>query len=392
MSSRYGRSILVLGVAFILSCSIVVTTRAQKADGTPAAKTGGLETLSSVEVVKRMGLGWNLGNTLEACGDWIKGGQVYNYETAWGNPSTTKEMIDKIKASGFSSIRIPVAWSNMIGEDYTIDPRLLDRVQEITDWALADGMIVVVNIHWDGGWWSKFPTDPDQSMKRYTRIWTQVANRFKKYPGTLIFESLNEEGCFNDVWNRWGDKDPAHKQKAYGILNTINQTFVDLVRKSGGLNGQRHLLIAGYATDIDLTVDPDFVMPKDPAGHSIVSVHYYTPYTFAGLEKDETWGKMRSNWGTPEDLTELATNMGKLKPRFLDKGIPVIVGEYGATLKNKDPKSVRLYMLSVAEKVYGMGMCPMLWDPGSHFDRRDLKFNDPELLKGFQKIAAGKRE
>ena len=158
------------------------------------------------------------------------------------------------------------------------------------------------------------------------------------------------------------------------------------MRASGGLNAKRHLLIAGYATDIDLTTDPDFVLPKDPAGHSIVSVHYYTPYTFAGLEKDESWGKMRTTWGTTADLAELDTNMQKLKVRFLDQGIPVILGEYGATLKNKDPGSVRLYILSVAQKAYGLGICPMLWDPGSHFNRRTLNFDDPELLAGFQKI------
>jgi endoglucanase len=132
-------------------------------------------------------------------------------------------------------------------------------------------------------------------------------------------------------------------------------------------------------------------MPKDPAGHCIVSVHYYTPYTFAGLEHDESWGKMRPTWGTDADKAELDSKFALLKPVFLDKGIPVIVGEYGATLKNKDLDSVRKYILAVAEKAYSMGMCPMLWDPGSHFDRRTLKFRDEELLKGFQKIGAGKR-
>ena len=345
-----------------------------------------LLTLSSADVVRRMGLGWNLGNTMEACGDWIKGGAVHNYETAWGNPDTTKEMIDAIKAAGFKSIRIPVAWSNMIGADNTIDKNLTDRVKQIVDWVLADGLIALVNIHWDGGWWAKFPTEPEKSMKRFTRMWSQIAGTFKDYPGTLILESLNEEGCWNDVWNRYGGAEPVKKSQAYGILNNINQTFVDLIRKSGGLNAKRHLLIAGYATDIDLTVDPLFLMPKDPASHLIVSVHYYTPYTFAGLEKDESWGKVRTTWGTDADLKELDSNMEKLRPRFIDQGIPVIMGEYGATLKNRDPESVRHYMTAIAEKDYKMGMCPMLWDPGTHFNRRTLAFNDPDLLKGFQKI------
>jgi endoglucanase len=347
---------------------------------------------SSMEVVRHMGLGWNLGNTLEACGPGIHGIQVRDFETAWGNPETTQEMIDGIKAAGFNSVRIPVAWSNLMGDNYTVSPQLLQRVGEVVHYVLNDGMTAVVNIHWDGGWWSKFPTQYDESMKHYTRVWSQISDYFKDYPCSLIFESLNEEGCWNDVWNRYGPANPEQKQKAYGILNNINQAFVDLVRKSGGVNAQRHLLVAGYATDIGLTVDPDFQMPKDPAGRCIVSVHYYTPYTFAGLEHDESWGKARSTWGTEADLAELEANMEKLKTRFLDQGIPVIVGEYGATLKNKDPESVRRYILAVAGKVYGMGMCPMLWDPGTHFNRRTLQFNDPALVEGFRKILGMKRE
>lgn len=351
----------------------------------PTAAASDLMETNSMAVVRRMGLGWNLGNTLEACGDWIKGGEVRNYETAWGNPETTKEIIDAVKAAGFKSVRIPVAWSNLMGKDYAIDPGLMERVKQVVDMVLADDMIAVVNIHWDGGWWSKFSTEPEESMKRYKRFWSQIAGNFKNYPGTLIFESLNEEGCFNDVWNRYGGGNSGSKTKAYGILNDINQNFVDLVRGSGGLNAKRHLLIAGYATDIDLTVDPEFQMPTDPAKHCIVSVHYYTPYTFTGLEKDESWGKMRTTWGTDADMAELDANLQKLQTYFLDKGVPVIVGEYGASTK-KDPESVRLYTLTVAEKVYKMGMCPMLWDAGSYLDRRTLAFKDPETLAGFQKI------
>jgi hypothetical protein len=176
----------------------------------------------------------------------------------------------------------------------------------------------------------------------------------------------------------------------HAILNNINQTFVDLVRKSGGENAKRHLLIAGYATDIDLTTDENFVMPKDAANHCILSIHYYTPYTFAGLEHDESWGKARPTWGTKEDFDELDGNMQKLKARFLSHGVPIIMGEYGATLKAKEPESVRRYILSVTQRVYQLGMCPMLWDPGSHFNRKTLIFNDPELLDGFQKIMNGK--
>jgi endoglucanase len=381
-----------LALALLFSLLIPAGLSAKETPKAANADIADLETISSPEVVKRMGLGWNLGNTMEACGDWIKGNMVSKFETAWGNPETTKEMIDKIKESGFKSVRIPVAWSNLMGDNYTIDSSLLERVKQIADWVQEDGMIAVVNIHWDGGWWTKFPTEPEKTMKRYTRLWSQVAGYFKNEPGSLIFESLNEEGCFNDVWNRWGGAEPEKKKKAFDILNNINQTFVDLVRKSGGLNAKRHLLIAGYCTDIDMTVSPEFLMPKDPENHLILSVHYYTPYTFCGLEKDETWGKARPTWGTDADFDELNANMQKLKPRFLDAGIPVIMGEYGSTLKTKEIESVRLYILSVTEKVYSMGMCPMLWDPGTHFDRRTLEFKDPELLEGLQKIMGMNRD
>lgn len=383
---RYARAFLIPAVALILPALFPAALPGQMATPTPVAKSPALEDIDPMEVVRRMGLGWNLGNTMEACGDWITGTQVRDFETAWGNPETTKEIIDEIQAAGFRSVRIPVAWSNLMGRDHKIDPDLLDRVQEIVDWVLEDRMIAVVNIHWDSGWWSRFPKDYDGSMKRYRRIWSQITERFRDYPGTLILESLNEEGCFGDVWNRWGGGTPDQKQKAYGILNNINQAFVDLVRGSGGLNAKRHLLIAGYCTDIDLTVAPEFVMPKDPVNHLIVSVHYYTPFTFAGLEEDADWGKARPTWGTEEDLAELDANMLKVKTRFVDQGIPVIVGEYGSTYKNKDPESVRHYILSVTEKILSLGMCPMLWDAGPHFNRRTLEFNDPELPKGLRRI------
>ncbi len=342
---------------------------------------------SSSDFVRRMGLGWNLGNTLEACGDWIKGTAVRDFETAWGNPETTRAMLTAIRAAGFRSVRIPVAWSNRIGPGHRINPALLDRVQTVVDMVLAEGMVAVVNIHWDGGWWKGFPTDEPGSMNRYRTIWEQIGGRLKDYPETLVFESLNEEGCFEKIWNHHGGGPGEEKLRAYALVNRINQSFVDLIRGSGGANTRRHLLIAGYCTDIDRTVDPAFVLPADPFGRCIVSVHYYTPFAFAGLSEDASWAKARPTWGTPEDLAELDGNMNKLKARFLDRGVPVIVGEYGCEKKNKEPESVRRYLLAVAERSFRLGMCPMLWDAGGHFNRRTLEWSDPALAAGLRGIA-----
>jgi len=334
--------------------------------------------LTSQQVVDEMGLGWNLGNTLESFGDWINGSTVNQFETAWGNPAATKELITAIKNSGFNSIRIPVAWSNLMSSDYTISPELLKRVNEVVSWVIDSNMYAIINIHYDGGWIEKFGTgESTMANNKFNKIWTQVADYFKNYGEHLIFESLNEEGCWNDVWNRYSNS--GDKNKAYSTLNNINQQFVDIVRKSGGNNKSRHLLIAGYCTDIDLTVDSAFKMPSDSANRMMVSVHYYTPSTFTILEKDESWGKFAGTWGTDAEVNALIADFDKLKKRFVDNGVPVIIGEYGTVLTNKDKNSVHKYLFTCAQYATSLGMCPMLWDNGDHFDRKGLKFKDSEI-------------
>jgi endoglucanase len=223
-------------------------------------------------------------------------------------------------------------------------------------------------------------------MKKYTSVWTQISNYFKDYPNNLIFESLNEEGAWDNVWNRYSKSPADGKIKVYTMLNNINQKFVDIVRASGGNNATRCLLIAGYGTDIDLTCDDYFKMPKDSVANKLmISVHYYTPSTFTILEKDADWGKSAYTWGTTAEINQVKTDFNKVKTKFEDKGIPVIIGEYGSTKVNKDEKSVRLYIETVCKSAYDMGFCPMLWDPGTHYSRNDTKFRDSELAAFFLK-------
>jgi len=356
----------------------------------PASCAGSEAMASDSEAMafaRQMGIGWNLGNTLEATG--IKGTSVREYETGWGNPVTTKAMLDGIKAAGFKSVRIPVAWSNLIGPDYTINKDLMARVEEVAHYALDNDLYVIINLHWDGGWTKKFSTDYDGTMAKYKAIWSQIAGRFKDYSDHLIFESQNEEGCFDDLWNRWGGM-PNQKEKAFEILNTVNQEFVNLIRASGGNNARRYLLIAGYATDIACTVDPAFKVPQDPAHHSMVSVHYYDPSTFTLLEKDADWGKAAYTWGTPQELTKVKADLLKVKQRFIDRGIPVVLGEFGCSSK-KDPASTFKYLTTVCQTAYSLGIVPMLWDTGEIYDRRTCKLNDPQLGEAFVKIAATPR-
>lgn len=402
------KSLIALLLCFALACSGCAgggTEQSTEAPGTSTPATEASTTLeasttpeteapnplevmsdkTTMEIVKDMGIGINLGNTFESCGDWINSDRVTSYETAWGSPVITPKMIQGYADAGFGVLRIPVAWSNMMGEDYTINPQYLDRVKTVVECALETGMYVILNIHYDGGWWTNFPTDKENCMYKYIRIWTQLCEAFGHYGDHLMFESLNEEGCWDSVWNRYGGT--QGKEEAYGLLNEINQTFVNLVRASGGNNAQRHLLIAGYATDIAATCDPMFQMPDDPAGRCAVSVHYYTPATFCILTEDASWGKAQTEWGTDAELKELENNMQKMKETFVDKGIPVIIGEYGVSTENKTDEMIRYFLTSVCRSAVEHELCPVLWDITDVFySRRLCKMKDQQLLEEMMEI------
>lgn len=340
---------------------------------------GEMRDMSTMEIVQDMGIGINLGNTFESMG---QGNVVRNYETGWGSPVITQEMIQGYADCGFGVLRVPVAWSNMMSGDYDISPEYMARVTEVVDWALDSGMYVILNIHWDGGWFSRFANeeDRDECFYKYERIWTQLCAKYKNYSDRLMFESLNEEGGWEEIWNRYSNE--GDKELSYSILNDINQRFVNIVRKSGGNNKKRHLLIAGYNTDIELTCDPLYKMPDDPEGRCAVSVHYYTPPTFAIIDKDVDWGKAQSEWGSEADYAELNKYMDMMKTTYVDKGVPVIIGEFAAATRNKTDEMLRLYLSSVCAAGYTRGMCPVLWDVTDVcYIRREAKFKDPVLLE-----------
>lgn len=368
-------------VAF-LACIAVLTISILTPNSYAAASITSDKT--AAETMLDMGIGWNLGNTLEACDTTRTLSNVQAYETYWGNIVTTQAVIDGVKAAGFSSVRIPVAWSNLIASDYTINTELLKRVKEVVGYCSNAGMYAIVNIHWDGGWFENFATNYDESMKKYSTIWTQISNYFKDYPNNLIFESLNEEGCWNTIWNRYSGTSGDAKTKAYNTLNNINQKFVNIVRASGGNNASRCLLIAGYATDIDLTCDDCFKMPIDKIANKLmISIHYYTPATFTILTQDASWGKSAYTWGTSAEINLVKTDFQKMKSKFADKGIPVIVGEYGTVIENKDPSSVRLFISTVCKTARDFGFCPVLWDSSVHYSRTEAKLKDSQLAAFF---------
>ena len=372
-------TVLKKGLAIFIAAATVLTFSAcgqQKEEPDLAAD------MTTSEVVADMGLGINLGNTMESCG--VSGDTVTAFETGWGSPVITRETIQGYADSGFGVLRIPVAWSNMMdfGNNFEINADYMARVKELTEWALDSGMYAIVNIHYDSGWWKNFPEKKEWCMNRYTRVWEQISESFKDFNHKLMFESLNEEGGWDSVWNRYSGSEDG-KADSFGLLNEINQKFVDIVRASGGNNATRHLLIAGYATDIDLTCDPMFKMPNDLQNRCAVSVHYYTPSTFCILREDADWGKLKTTWGSDGDKKLLTDNMDKMKETFVDKGVPVIIGEFSVCEKDvKEKESVSLWLTSVIKEATERGMCPVLWDvTGDYYDRTECKFIDEELLK-----------
>ena len=372
----------------VFSAAVLLISALPAASCAAASDTAGtMREISTTELVHDMGIGINLGNTMEACGDWINGKSISDYEKAWGSPLVSKEMIEGIAKEGFGVLRIPVAWSNMMQQDgtYTISPELDARVHQIVDWTIGSGMYAIVNIHWDNGWVNKFPENKEECMKRFQRMWTQIAESFQDYGDYLMFECQNEELGWETVWNPWGGTEG--KAESYALCNEINQAFVDVIRASGGNNPKRHLLIAGYNTGIDRTCDAYFKMPSDPANRMAISVHYYSPAGFAILEEDADWGKATPTWGSDQDYASLRSEMDMMKTSFADKGIPVIIGEYGCPTKNKEPESVRRFLTAVCKEAYSRGLCPVLWStPGGHYDREAFQLTDRELQKNFYEI------
>jgi endoglucanase len=405
-------------IAAALCSAVMLLTSVSLPTSVSAQSSGEMRDISTMELVQDMGIGINLGNTFEACGDWISeytDGSAEAYETAWGSPVVTQEIIQGYADEGFGVLRIPVAWSNRMfkdengnllkvwnddgsantealsqNPDYEIDSEYMARITQVVDWAMDAGLYVIINIHWDNGWVNTFPDNKEECMRRYTLMWTQISSNFKDYGDHLLFESQNEELGWDSVWNKWaGD---SGKAESYALVNEINQRFVDTVRSTGGNNGLRHLLISGYNTGIDVTCDSMFRMPDDPANRCAVSVHYYSPAGFAILTEDADWGKASSTWGTDEEFAEMYANMDMLKTNFIDKGIPVIIGEYGCPSENKDPESVRLFLSSVCKAAYERQICPILWDtPGGRYNRSTCQLDDP-LLKAAYDSITGREE
>lgn len=364
------------------------TTKAS--ENKPSQIAGKMRNITSQQLVEDMTFGWNLGNTLDVCqadrdgdgkiNEHVEAGEKVD-ETLWGNPKATKELFTSLKKNGVNAVRIPVTWRDHMDSNGNIDREWMDRVQQVVDYAYSQGMYVIINVHHDGGGDPKFGAwiieesqkDYNTFLKKYKNIWKQIAERFKNYSDYLIFESMNEVG-FDTLYNK-------NKADAYNLINKINQDFVDIIRATGGNNAKRHLLIAGYYTDIERACDSLYKMPDDKAGRCILSVHYYTPWDFCTCDRKHTWG-------TNSEVRQMETLIGKMKKNFVDKGIPVIIGEYAAS--GSDLSSCIFFIEKLNKLCSDYGIATFIWDSGSQVNRKTYKWRTPQYLEALKRATSGK--
>ncbi|RXZ71510.1 cellulase [Agromyces albus] len=320
--------------------------------------------LSAQDLVAAMQPGWNLGNTLDAmcCSEGAD-------ETAWGNPRVDSTFFTDIKAEGFESVRIPVSWGNHTGPapDYTIDPAVMARVQEIVDMALDADLYVMINIHHDSWQWVKdMPTRHDEVMAQYNSTWTQIASTFRDYPQELMFESINEQGFEGSSGT---EEDHRH-------MAELNSSFFDIVRTSGGDNTDRLLVLPTLHTGAD-PVHMDALAAEIEALDDpmlAATTHNYSFWPFSvNVAGYTTYNE--------EVQTMLVENFQSQVDTFVSKGVPVIIGEY-SLLDNYDNKVERGEYLKFFEHFGYLarttGITTMWWDNGTHFDRYKREWRDQE--------------
>lgn len=354
---------------------------AADADNASVSEPAPMRDIPSTELVKEMKVGWNLGNTLDSTITNPKGTELpSDWETAWGQPVTTKAMIDSVAAQGFNVLRVPITWEGKFGEgpDYTIDPDWLARVNEIVDYGIDDDMFVIINVHHEE-WHMPTYENEAAAQEILTALWAQIADHFKDYNEKLIFEGLNEPRLKGTPmeWNGGNDE-------ARDVINHWNAAFVETVRNSGGNNKLRHLMVTPYAASSMDKVLNDFAVPDDDK--VIVSIHAYLPYTFALADNAQATTEWSAD--NPADTNDIDMLMANLKDRYLDKGRAVIIGEMGTRNRmNTEARAECARYYSEAAHNAGIPIC--WWDNNAFvgggenfglFDRKTFEWRYPDII------------
>ena len=311
--------------------------------------------MTSVELTQLMGVGWNLGNSLDAIGG----------ETAWGNPMVTQQLINAVKAAGFDTLRVPVAWSKFSDPaNFVIQTSWMDRVEEVVNYGLNADMYVIVNIHWDEGWMQPTYAQQNYVNNRLSIMWEQIATRFRDYDERLLFAGTNEVMVDGDYG--------TPTEEYYTVQNSFNQTFVDTVRATGGGNATRHLVVQGFNTNIDHTVNFAEIPVDTVANRLMMEVHYYDPYNFTLNENSSItqWGAIATDPNATETWANeswVDAQFQRMKTNFVDQGIGVILGEYGVISRPNvaNHEIYRTYWNEyITESAVNHGLVPIYWDNG----------------------------
>ena len=386
--------------------------------------------LTAAQLAHYMAPGVNLGNTMEAC-DWndiFTNNAGLKSETSWQNDKTTESYIQSLKKQGFNSLRIPTSWvaGHIVDkEKMTIDPAWVLRIKEIVDYGLNAGLCVIINEHWDGGWMEHDAftnlANVSEHKEMYRKLWVNIAKQFKDYDQRLLFAALNEPGVGGGSPLAKGEMlAPDSKEFADRLLE-YEQVFLDAVRSTGGKNAKRVLIMQGPKTEIDLAEKDtyDIARLKDSAKNRLMAeVHFYDPYIFTLMDKDADWGKVALYWKghAPADdqgrtvntisynnknvdaYQHITNQVMKMKKKFVDKGYPVVIGEYGANRKDASlyggnqklhDESMMAWYSSVTAEILKAGLIPYVWDinvqPLPHmtlFNRAKEVVSDSYIFKG----------
>ncbi|MCX5206297.1 cellulase family glycosylhydrolase [Streptomyces sp. NBC_00237] len=354
-------------VALLVVLGLAPTGTATAAPDAPARQAPAAVKVPAraMDAVAAMQPSWNLGNTLDAIPD----------ETSWGNPKATRELFKAVRAEGFRSVRIPVTWSahQSATAPFAVEAAYLNRVKQVVDWAVAENLYVVLNVHHDSWQWLEkiSTTDHDQVLARFNSLWTQIAATFRSAPRTLLLEGINEPV--------FGQVSAARKAE---LMNELNTSFHKVVRASGGANKDRLLVLTTeYATPSQALMDNlNTTITSLRDSNLVATVHYYSWYPFSV----NVAGGYRYDDAARNDLTDA---FARMHHTFTSKGIPVYLGEYGLLSYPDHHHPARIergealkYYEQFGHAARRAGVTTALWDPFAYLDRATLKWRDPALF------------
>lgn len=363
---------------------------------------------TATEIAKAITAGINIGNTMECP----------SYEGAWSGAKVNETYIQALVDAGFNAVRIPCAFDSYIDDDddtYTIDSDWLDRVDEVVSWCIERDLYVLLNCHWDNGWLEDNIFDEDAYdgiCAEQKAIWTQVANKLSGYDEHLLFAACNEPGMNETSGSetKWGT---TAGTSAIARLIEYEQIMIDAVRATGGNNAKRCIAVQGLGTSISSTYTYMTSLPTDEVeDRLLVEVHYYEPYQFCLMTEDASWGNVfyyygednydtsdtshNPTWGEVDDW--LIPQMAKMTEQFVDKGYPVIIGEFGCDFRStstytdmdqdKHDASVSYFCEAVTREAKNAGCIPFFWETGSVFNRSTGVVKRQDVIDGIMQGAA----